>query len=98
MGNRRIGQHTLDVRLGNRYEVTKDQGSSSNQPEGLLPSSSGFPTLEDKGGQRNRDDPQKRSETANLRANAHESGNRSRRTFINIGCPHVERNDRDLKA
>ncbi len=103
MRNRRIGQHSLNVVLRNRDDIADRHREYGQHHERSQPRKMNLTA--DRGRARchyewksEKKNAQKRSEARGLRTRGHESGDGSRRAFVNVRRPNVERGGGDLEA
>ncbi len=92
--DRRVGQHANDVRLAQRAEVAERHRRRREHPHDRPPQfgAGAFGAVEAE-----EDDVEQGDEAAGLRRHRQERGDRSRRAFVGVGRPEVERHRADLE-
>ncbi len=91
MTDRRIREHTLDAVLRDRGEVAEDHRERGDDRQDVLP-------VETKVRHADVEDPREDREGRGFRCRGEKRRDRSRRAFVNVRSPHVERHRGDLEA
>src|SRR5215470_19588940 len=90
VGDRAIGQQTLNVGLNESSEISREHGESRENPESPEPVLSG--------GRNRGKNPQQQRKGSGLRSCGEQCRDRGGSAFIDIGCPDLERRNGDLEA
>ena len=90
VGDRRVGQHPLDVGLRDRDDRADQHREDRDAPHHR-------PPVPADRAQRDVEDPQQRAERGHLGARGHERGDRGGRALVDVRGPLVERRGADLE-